>query len=260
MTAGHLSLEASFPALEARLTARDSYKSMSVSSRRALRDRLFVVRFQSSPSNGIMPAAPDTRVVSRGARHPHPHAQTPSMAAGGDSRQAHAAADRRQLSAHLATPGDALAGATCVTCGPCTFAALRTGLTKMLLERRLAFHTLNHALASSEAMYVCVCVCVCVYVDACPCVCVWVCVGLLYACPCPCNRDAMPSRAEALSGCMLLYSEAMSACTLALFDNDVVFRVACCRVAVLVCQIEAAARRAAKASAIPSRACASAIP
>jgi hypothetical protein len=175
MTAGHLSLEASFPALEARLTARDSYKSMSVSSRRALRDRLFVVRFQSSPSNGIMPAAPDTRIVSRGARHPHPHAHTPSMAAGGDSRQAHAAADRRQLSAHLATPGDALAGAMGVTCGPCTFAALRTGLTKMLLERRLAFHTLNHALASSEAMYVCVCVCVCV------CMCMWM-LALVFLC------------------------------------------------------------------------------
>jgi hypothetical protein len=36
---------------------------------------------------------------------------------------------------------------------PMTFAALRTGLTKMLLQKRLAFHTMQHAAASSHAMY-----------------------------------------------------------------------------------------------------------
>jgi len=37
---------------------------------------------------------------------------------------------------------------------PLTYAALRSGLTKMLLQRRLAFHTLQHAASSSHAMYV----------------------------------------------------------------------------------------------------------
>lgn len=35
---------------------------------------------------------------------------------------------------------------------PLTHAALRSGLTKMLLQRRLAFHTLQHAASSSHAM------------------------------------------------------------------------------------------------------------
>lgn len=35
---------------------------------------------------------------------------------------------------------------------PMTFAALRSGLTKMLLQKRLAFHTMQHAAASSHAM------------------------------------------------------------------------------------------------------------
>lgn len=110
MTAGHLGLEASFGALEARLTSR---QPMSVSSRRALRDRLFVVRLQQCA--GMVPSSP----------------------------------------AH----GGAIVS-------PCTFAALRTGLTKMLLQRRLAFHTMQHACNSSHALYVplppCSRICACV--------------------------------------------------------------------------------------------------
>jgi len=95
MTSGHLILEATFGALEVRLTSR---QNMSVSARRALRDRLFVVRLHTSPPVGMVPA-----------------------------------------------PGGQGA--------PNTFAALRTGLNKMLLQQRLAFHTMHYALASSQAMY-----------------------------------------------------------------------------------------------------------